>query len=676
MENKVEIEESVCNWGDGLLVRESGNIDSNQTSYQTTDYIPINVYSDVTKDFIYLTIYYDKNFSVSSYYSCICAYDNNKNFLQGIKAKINKGYFSIYANYSVKYIRISTNKGISCKIYFANNYNQKDLIDNNKLTSIPIIRPNNYNEVTNYYPELTDLVDNNNLVGEYKLTCRLENNNKFIYNNTNEFSCLLINDIPENSNLLYLRCTESIYVPGVIFFSTDISQLDEFNEYFIGSIFSKSDSQTPIFHDTVINIPNNTKSIVIQAKFGGNNASNIDKVKERLAASFTSSKLISENTLKSTLNDRVDPNYWTGKNIWWCGTSIPAAGYWDINNTTSYPLIVGSILGANRVFNEAVGSSRAAAGSTVGDGSYESVSRRMGDTIERKLEIFNDCWTVDDDEQTVINGPRRLNISSIPTINSYSSACTYRMQILSNCYEIKLIAKYLLKDQNEHDSFLQNKFGSLYNKLIELHPDAYTYQGDIDLFVIDHSNNDTPITYSDINSVDITTYVGALNIYVKLIQKYKPRATVVFISNYTDSPSGVIKTEGDVAANWHVPYCNLLEKIPVGNRSFKISTRGYWDTNHVWHDDGFTWSETENEYTTNLDLSGMSSRVKGDLSLSQVKNRINPRQENGIWYWDACLNDIWMYDGLHPHSDRSFRCLNVYSQAIAGFLKQIGDGKL
>ena len=511
-----------------------------------------------------------------------------------------------------------------------------------------------------FYSQFDNFIDRNNLVGEYRLGERV-NENGFI--TANNFSCLLIKNIG-NHKFLNVCCNASQYVPGVQFFNTD-DESKMTNYYLISSSLIHNDF-SPVSYRVQIRIPDGTKAVLLQAMRDNNNDDE-ETTKKYLAASFTSEKIVSK-------NDLDELSYWADKNIWWCGTSIPAATTWNVDNANSYPLMTGAILGAKRVFNEAVGSSCAAASNA--GGTYEVVSRRMGDTIQRKLAIFNDCWTVDDEAQTVVNGPRSMGITSIPSVTTYQSACTYRMQILSHCYEIKLIAKYLLKDQKEHDAFLQEKFGSLYNTLITLHPTAYTYQADIDLFVIDHSNNDgaTVGSHSDINSQDITTYVGALNTYVRLIQKYKPRATVVFISNYTDAPSGVIKTEGDIAANWHMPYCNLLERIPVGGRSFKITTRGYWDTDHKWHDDGFTWSDDGSEYTTNLDLDGMSIRVKGDLSLSQVKNNINPTLVDGKWYWDAYPNDIWMYDGLHPHSDQTHRCLKVYSQAIAAFLKNIGDG--
>lgn len=53
---------------------------------------------------------------------------------------------------------------------------------------------------------------------------------------------------------------------------------------------------------------------------------------------------------------RINTMPWEGKEIVWLGTSIPAAGKYDVNNPNSYPIMVGEMIGAT-VYNEAVGSS-------------------------------------------------------------------------------------------------------------------------------------------------------------------------------------------------------------------------------------------------------------------------------------------------------------------------------
>ena len=520
-------------------------------------------------------------------------------------------------------------------------------------------------EVTEVYPAFENYVDYNNLVGTYYMGKRFDDTGLI---SDRSFSCIVIKDIGDN-RFLNVRCTASQYVPGIRLYNTDVDEdLTTANQ--IGA-FLYNDSQSPISYNVQVRIPGGTKTIVVQARYNDDTI-----IKEHLAASFTSAKSVSQNDLDEALDviqNRTN-TYWTGKNIWWCGTSIPAGGDYNVDNQNSYPLMVGKLLGAARVFNEAVGSSQAA-GSMVVE-SYEPYIKRMGHTIAQKIQIINDLYTINDSEQTVTAGPRSMGITGYPTITTYSDAQAWRHKVLQYSYEVKLVAKYLLSDETEHDNYLQDRLGTVYGPVVGYEPDSWKYQGNIDLFVMDHSNNDsTAGSYDDINSEDITTYVGALNTYVRLIQKYKPRATVVFISNYTDSPNGVIQTESDIAGNWHMPFCNLLGKIPVGGRQFRITVRGYWDEDRFWHDEGFTWTDDGSEYVTNLNLSGMALRIKGDGSLNQVKSRINPTLgSDGKWYWDAYPNDIWMYDGLHPHSDKTGRCLKLYAQTIAAFLKHVGDG--
>ena len=362
---------------------------------------------------------------------------------------------------------------------------------------------------------------------------------------------------------------------------------------------------------------------------------------------------------------------WDDKNIWWCGTSIPAGGYWDVNNKNSYPYITGTIINANKVYNEAVGSSSANGSMSIS--TYEVMGRRMGHTIEQKLQILDDLWIIDDANKTFSIGARTMGITKVPEYTKYEDVVWQRYLLLSHSYEIKLIAKYLLKDKTEHTNFLKEKFGNRYNDIISNSLwGAYNYREDIDLFVFDHSNNDPSGSYTDINSTDITTYVGALNIYVKLILQYNPHARIVFISNYVDEPKGTIKTLGDIADNWNMPYLNLLNFLPFKDRA-KTRTSGYWDKNSIWHDEGFEWSDDGTTYTTNLYLQGMNNRVKGDLSLTQVKANINPQKIDGIWYWEGDIRDILIRDGLHPHTDKTGACLNLYAQTIADFLRQIGE---
>lgn len=516
---------------------------------------------------------------------------------------------------------------------------------------------------TKVYPAFENYVDYNNLVGTYYMGKRFDETGLISDSN---FSCIVIKDIGDN-RFLNVRCTASQYVPGIRLYNTDVDEnLTTANQ--TGSFFINNSPSLLSYH-AQIRIPGGTKTIVVQARYNDDTI-----IKEHLAASFTSAKSVSQNDLDEALEgiQNSTNTYWTGKNIWWCGTSIPAGGDYNVNNPDSYPLMVGQLLGAARVFNEAVGSSQAN-GSMVVE-SYEPYIKRMGHTIAQKLQIINDLYTINDSEQTVSAGPRSMGITGYPSITTYSAAQAWRHKVLQYSYEVKLVARYLLSDETEHDSYLQDKLGSVYSPVVAYEPDSWNYQGDIDLFVMDHSNNDGNAG-SDIDSEDMTTYTGALNTYVRLIQFYKPRARVVFISNYVKEPASTFEAESNIADNWNMPFLDLTKWISIGNTKFKIRTRGYWNSSYRWIDDGFEWSEDGDSFTTNLYLQGMSSRVKGDGSLAQVKSHINPTLgSDGKWYWEAYQRDMWMLDGLHPHTDGTGKCLRIYAQTIAAFLEQVGNG--
>lgn len=113
---------------------------------------------------------------------------------------------------------------------------------------------------------------------------------------------------------------------------------------------------------------------------------------------------VGKGTYKDTAIDRGLRNLqsWRGKKLVWLGTSIPAAGKYDIDNPKSYPIMVGDLLGAT-VYNEAVGSSalhckdpaRINANNPYGFlDNFEAVSRCITNSSEEMewiIEHFNDA---------------------------------------------------------------------------------------------------------------------------------------------------------------------------------------------------------------------------------------------------------------------------------------------
>jgi len=147
---------------------------------------------------------------------------------------------------------------------------------------------------------------------------------------------------------------------------------------------------------------------------------------------------------------------WSGKSMVWLGTSIPAAGKYDM--PVSYPLMVGETLGAT-VHNEAVGSSalhckspdRISAANPYGFlNNFEAVSRCITNSLEEMewiIEHFND--------------------TSVFTQNVPASLSDADKEFIRSCsWEIKLRQKYF------NDNF----------------PDAW---------IIDHGHNDIPSVASE-----------------------------------------------------------------------------------------------------------------------------------------------------------------------------------
>lgn len=160
---------------------------------------------------------------------------------------------------------------------------------------------------------------------------------------------------------------------------------------------------------------------------------------------------------------------WHGKRLVWLGTSIPAGGKYNVNNKSSYPLMVGQRLGAT-VYNEAVGSSalhckdpnRISTSNPYGFlANFEAVSRCITNSLE-EME-----WII-----------AHYNDSNVFTQGVPSSLSDADKEFIRSCsWEVKL-QKY----------FTSENF-----------PDAW---------VIDHGHNDIPSEYSESTYTAKSAMVG------------------------------------------------------------------------------------------------------------------------------------------------------------------------
>lgn len=147
---------------------------------------------------------------------------------------------------------------------------------------------------------------------------------------------------------------------------------------------------------------------------------------------------------------------WSGKSMVWLGTSIPAAGKY--NMPVSYPLMVGEILGAT-VHNEAVGSS------ALHCKSPDRISTANPYGFLTNFEAVSRCITNSLDEMDWVI--EHYNDSAVFTQNVPSSLTDADKEFIRSCsWEIKLRQKYF------NDNF----------------PDVW---------IIDHGHNDIPSVASE-----------------------------------------------------------------------------------------------------------------------------------------------------------------------------------
>lgn len=350
------------------------------------------------------------------------------------------------------------------------------------------------------------------------------------------------------------------------------------------------------------------------------------------------------------------------------GTSIPAGGKW-MDNDNAYPNQAARMLGVT-MYNECVGSSAVKAFPTTK--SFIGIERNLCYTIEQKLDYFNDLWTVDDTEQTVTAGPRTKGVTEIPDITTYEEACYERYFFLSCSFEVKIIAKYFLSDQTEHDNFLQERLGDKYDVITayaRTQKSSFDFKANPDIIIIDHGHNDDQTQQFKVDEIDAGgTFCSAMNFLINTIYSYKPQAKIVMISDYDNFEDNLytLQNQQAIADRWHLPILRVDKVLPFNN-NLKYPTNGYWDKDGKWHNSGFTYSETENSYTSNCYF---NKYIKGDGSLATIKQNANPRQINGVWHWDISPRHARLYDGLHPHSTKNLNVLTEYAFVEKEFLRK------
>lgn len=376
-------------------------------------------------------------------------------------------------------------------------------------------------------------------------------------------------------------------------------------------------------------------------------------------------------------------SHWKGKNIVWFGTSIPAGsdpalGQEGIGIT--YPEIAGSYIGA-KTYNEAVGSSRASVYPFNGE-TWEHCGRAMGNTIVEKLQLINSVYIIDDDNQTVTLGANSYNITGLPyaTAPTYAQAVSLRKGILKNSFQVKLVSKYLDETGDYLRGILNSQevanlitySGNIYDLLYD---NEMAFKLQPDLFVIDHGTNDFSVNMAsvDVSTRDITTFFGAINTYIDLINFYAPRTQIAIVTDYGTSrynSSAVIDAQKKIAQYWQIPLLNTCDVCPFNG--VKVTVQGYWDGANQsgdWHDTGFTFVDNgDNTWTSN---NGIFLYKHANATASYLISTYNIRTLNGVQVYDIPQKTMYFKDGLHPHTDKSGTALKKYARLLAQMILQI-----
>ncbi|MTH78742.1 hypothetical protein [Paracoccus aestuariivivens] len=235
--------------------------------------------------------------------------------------------------------------------------------------------------------------------------------------------------------------------------------------------------------------------------------------------------------------------FWSGKDIVWMGTSIPAGETTGLK----YPDQVGAALGAT-VHNIARAGSClrngvASARNVVPDDEFGWANANWG-IITRSLSMTTA------EKQAIIDNwatwRTRFRASSSPPVNL---SAAQQADTLNSSWEVR-IAPHLGQGR--------------------------------DLWVFDHGVNDAGTADDLLEGEDDTrdrgTFLGASNYLIDLILNDNPRARIFFIGHYTDDDfvrASMVPGQKRVADLWGRPICPLYETLGW-SRVRSVTTEGYW----------------------------------------------------------------------------------------------------
>lgn len=330
----------------------------------------------------------------------------------------------------------------------------------------------------------------------------------------------------------------------------------------------------------------------------------------------------------SALN--TDSNYWTGKRIWWCGTSIPAGGY---------PLLVGEELGA-MIYQEAVGGSMCRANVSTGDyngANISNITSSLSMTLE-EAQFFIDQYDTLRALEKNTAWPEELSESQIKRI----LAGSFETKLLPYLDGTKPMPDLFVIDHGHNDWKYRDINGNID---IELEPTVQNIENGLlaeDVYMTANNYENLKKYFGDLSgipaerleefaaSVNRNCYKGAVNFLLTLILSRNPHARIVFISNYEyengygKGYSNVIDAQKALAEDWCFPLFEIYKYLGYSDKIIP-GTKGYM-------------SETYPGYTFDKDVT---------------------------------VYEIYNVDKVHPSSDTTGIANQIYAGLIAEFLKTI-----
>ena len=333
-------------------------------------------------------------------------------------------------------------------------------------------------------------------------------------------------------------------------------------------------------------------------------------------------------TIKAYEDCHICENHWSGKTIWWCGTSIPAGGY---------PELAGEILGAS-VINTAVGGSMCRANVRTGDYDGANISNITSALTMTSAEAETFILNYDNLKTLPRNPswPESLSDQQIKRMRDAS----FEVKILPYLDGRKPMPDLWIIDHGHNDWKYRDSRGDIDIALAptrenidrgELAEDIYmtetidgvpyarlqSYLGSFE--------NIKPSQLDDfVCSLNRNCYYGALNFMTTLILVHNPQARFMMIGNYSNEYSGetgyanLVPAQKAWAAEWCFPFCDIASCF------------------------------------------GTSQHI--------IPGTQNWNGENFLY--DTDVFHIYCPDGVHPSSDGTTHSLQIYAGIIAEFIKQ------